>query len=110
MRIVGPLAKNGDADAQMLAGMIFLNGAAEGREKDSQGVALTWLYKAARQKNAEAQDVYAATIMGNGTPPQTVVGEIKLAAASASPAGELLLADVYLKGLYADIVPQDDQE
>jgi hypothetical protein len=110
MRIAGPLARGGDPDAQMLSGMIFLNGAVPGREKDGQNVALTWFYKAARQKHAEAQAVYAATLMENGMPSETVVDEIKRAADLGSPAGERLQADVYLKGLYPDIVAPDEQE
>lgn len=110
MRISGALAQNGDADAELLTGAIFLNGAAPGREKDGATAALMWFYKAARQNNAEAQAAYAAAIEDNGTPAQTVVDEIKLAAAAGSPAGELLQADVYLKGLYADLVPADEQE
>jgi TPR repeat protein len=110
MRIAGQLAQNGDPDAQLLTGIIFLNGAAPGREKEGQAAALMWFYKSARQNNAEAQALYAATIMTNGTPAQTVVNEIKLAADLKSPAGELLQADVYLKGSYSDIVPKDDAE
>jgi TPR repeat protein len=106
----GPSAQDGNSDAQMLVAMIFLNGAAPGREKDGQNAAQMWLYKAARQKNAEAQAVYAALLMGGGAPAQTVVDEIKAAADMSAPAGKLLLADVYLKGLYPDIVPQDDKE
>lgn len=109
MRIAGPLARGGNPDAQMLAGLIFLNGAAPGREQEGQGVALAWLYKSARQKNAEAQAVYAATLMGGGSPSETVVDEIKRAADLGSPAGERLQAEVYLKGLYADIVAPDEQ-
>ena len=110
MRIAGPLSRNGDPDAQLLSGMIFLNGAVAGREQEGQGIAQMWFYKAARQKNAEAQAAYAATLMSGGMPPQTVVDEIKLAADLGSPAGERLQADVYLKGLYKDIVASDDQE
>src|ERR1019366_6454681 len=75
-----------------------------------QGVALMWFYKSARQKNAEAQAVYAATLMTTTTPPQTIVDEIKLAADAGSPAGQLLQADVLLKGTYPDIVPVDEEE
>ena len=110
MGIAGSLAQNGDPDAQMLSGLIFLNGAAAGQEKNGQGVALMWFYKAARQKHAEAQAVYAATLMKNGTPAQTVVDEIKLAADAGSPAGRLLQADVLLKGTFSDIVPVDEDE
>ena len=110
MRIAGQLAQNGDPDAELLVGIIFLNGAAPGREKEGQAAALLWFYKSARQKNAEAQAIYASSIRDGGTPAQTVVDEIKLAADAKSPAGELLQADVYLKGLYSDIVPKDEQE
>jgi hypothetical protein len=110
MTIAGPLAQNGDPDAQMLAGEIFSNGAAAGQEKNGQGVALMWFYKSSRQKNAEAQAVYAATLMTNGTPPNTVIDEIQLAADLKSPAGLLLQAHVYLNGLYPDVVPKDEDE
>lgn len=110
MKIAGPFAQNGNPDAQFLAGLIFLNGAAPGREKDGQNVALMWFYKSSRQKNAEAQAVYAATLMTNGSPVQTIVDEIKLAAEAGSPAGLRLLADVYLKGLYPDVTPKDEDE
>jgi TPR repeat protein len=109
MVIAGPLAQRGDPDAQLLVGLIFLNGGAAGQEENTRPAALMWFYKSARQKNAEAQALYAASIKDNGTPAQTVVDEIKLAADSKSPAGELLQADVYLKGLYPDVVPVDDQ-
>jgi hypothetical protein len=110
LRLSGALAQNGDADAELLTGTIFLNGAAPGREKDGATAALMWFYKSARQNNAEAQAAYAAAIEDNGTPAQTVVDEIKLAAEAGSPAGQLLQADVYLKGLYADLVPADEEE
>ncbi|MFI5362044.1 MAG: tetratricopeptide repeat protein [Elusimicrobiota bacterium] len=110
MRIAGSLAQNGDPDAQLLTGVIFVNGAAPGREAEGRSAAQMWFYKSARQNNAEAQALYAASIMDNGTPPQTVVNEIKLAADLKSPAGERLQADVYLKGLYSDIVPKDERE
>jgi len=109
LKIAGPLAENGDPDAQLLSGEIFLNGAAEGREKDGQNAALMWFYKAGRAKNAEAQAAYASVLAANGSPGKAAVAEIQLAADLGSPAGQLLESDVYLKGLYTDMVPKDEQ-
>jgi TPR repeat protein len=108
MRIAGPLAQNGDADAQMLSGIIFLNGAAAGQEKNGETAGLMWLYKSSRQQNAEAQAVYAATLMSNGTPAKTAYDEIKLASSAGAPAGLFLLADVYLKGTFKENGPQPE--
>ena len=110
MKLAGPLAQNGDAEAQLLAGEIFLNGAAPGREKDGQQVALMWFYKSGRQKNAEAQALYANIISTNGSPDQTAFDEIKLAADAGSPAGQMLAADVFLKGTYPEISPVNNDE
>ena len=110
MKIAGPFAQSGDADAQFLAGLIFLNGATAGHEKDGQNVAMMWLYKSSRQKKAEAQAVYTATLMENGGPSPTIVDEAKQAAAEGTPAGLRLLANVYLKGDYADVAPKDEKE
>jgi outer membrane protein assembly factor BamE (lipoprotein component of BamABCDE complex) len=110
MKIAGPFAQNGNADAQFLAGLIFLNGAAPGHEKDGQNVAMMWLYKSSRQKQPEAQAVYASALMDNNGPSSTIVDEIKAAADEGSPAGLRMLADVYLKGLYQDVTPKDEDE
>ena len=110
MRIASPYAQNGDADAQFLAGLIFLNGAAAGHEKDGQNVGMMWLYKSSRQKHAEAQAVYTKLLMDTNGPSTTIVDEAKTAAAEGSPAGLRLLADVYLKGDYADVTPKDEDE
>jgi hypothetical protein len=110
MRIAGPLAQNGDADAQLLAGLIFLNGAAPGQEKNSQPVAMMWFYKSSRQKNAEAQAIYADQLSTGGAPSSTVVTEIQAAGATDSAAGKRLDAELYLNGAYADIVPKDPEE
>jgi TPR repeat protein len=110
MRIASPYAQNGDPDAQFLAGLIFLNGAAPGHEKDGLNVAQMWLYKASRQKHAEAQAIYTANLMANNGPSPTIVEEAKTAAATGNPAGLRLLADVYLKGQYQDVAPQDEEE
>jgi uncharacterized protein len=110
MKIAGPLAQKGDPDAQLLAGMIFLNGAAPGQEKNGEQVALMWFYKSSRQKNAEAQASYAAAIMGGNSTDQTVFDELKLAADLKSPAGERLFSDVYMKGLFPEITPKDEDE
>jgi TPR repeat protein len=110
MQILGPLTQAGDSNAEFLAGLVFLNGAQPGREKDGAMASLPWLYKASRQKNAEAQAVYAFASMGNGTPAETVVEEIKLAAELGAPAGQLLLADVELQGLYPNLIPRNVQD
>lgn len=110
MRIATPYAQNGDADAQFLAGLIFLNGAAAGHEKDGMNVAQMWLYKASRQKHAEAQAIYTANLMANNGPSTTIVDEAKAAAATGNPAGLRLLANVYLKGEYQDVAPKDEDE
>lgn len=110
MRIASPYAQNGDPEAQFLAGLIFLNGAAAGHEKDGMNVAQMWLYKASRQKHAEAQAIYTANLMANNGPSTTIVDEAKAAAATGNPAGLRLLADVYLKGEYQDVVPKDEDE
>lgn len=106
MRIAGPLAQAGDPDAQLLSGIIFLNGAAAGQEKNGETAALMWLYKSSRQKNAEAQAVYAATLTKNGSPAKTVADETKLASDLGSPAGQFLQSDVYIKGTYLANGPQ----
>jgi uncharacterized protein len=110
MKIAGPFAQNGDPDAQFLAGLVFLNGAAPGHEKDGQNVAMMWLYKSSRQKHPEAQAVYTDNLMKSGGPSPTVVDEAKAAAAAGSPAGLRLLANVYLTGDYADVAPKDEDE
>ena len=110
MKIAGPFAQNGNADAQFLAGLVFLNGAAPGHEKDGQNVAMMWLYKSSRQKQPEAQAVYASALIDNNGPSTTIVDEVKAAADEGSPAGLRMLADVYLKGLYPDVTPKDEDE
>jgi TPR repeat protein len=109
-RVALPLAQNGDPDAQLLAGLIFLNGAAAGQEKTVLPTALMWIYKSSRQKNAEAQAVYAAALMDNGTPAQTVVNETLSAGALHAPAGDLLTAGLYLNAPYPEIAPKDEAE
>lgn len=110
MRIASPYAQNGDPEAQFLAGLIFMNGAAPGHEKDGMNVAQMWLYKASRQKHAEAQAIYTANLMANNGPSTTIVDEAKTAAATGNPAGLRLLAEVYLKGEYQDVAPKDEDE
>ncbi|HXS99299.1 MAG TPA: tetratricopeptide repeat protein [Elusimicrobiota bacterium] len=110
MKIAGPFAQNGDPDAQFLAGLIFLNGAAAGHEKDGLNVAQMWLYKASRQKHAEAQAVYTANLMASNGPSTTIIDEAKTAAATGNSAGLRLLAKVYLSGDYADVTPKDEDE
>ncbi|HEX4046853.1 MAG TPA: hypothetical protein VH309_03420 [Elusimicrobiota bacterium] len=110
IKIAEPLASAGDANAELLTALIFLNGAAPGRETNAAATAQMWLYKSSRAQNGEAQALYASMLAANGTPSVTVAAEIKTASDLSSPAGELLEADVNLKSLYPDVVAADPDE
>jgi uncharacterized protein len=82
LRLIRPLVEQGDAKAQYILGLMYLNG--QGVPRD-YATGLSWLHRAAEQRYADAQFFLGMTYVGGVVVPQDYVTAhmwLDLAAAS----------------------------
>lgn len=108
LRIIQPLANNGNPRAQTMLGRCYENGL--GVEQDP-AVAAQWFQLAAEQNYAEAQLLLAYCYeIGSGVPknPMEVMNLMTRAAEAGNPEAQFNLAINYSQGLYG--APKNEQE
>ncbi len=108
LRLIKPLASNGNPRAQVMLGRCYENGL--GVTQD-MAVAAQWFQLAAEQNDPEAQLLLAYCYeVGAGVPkdPQQVMNLMTRAAESGNPEAQFNLALNYSQGLYG--APKDEQK
>ncbi|MDE2142165.1 MAG: hypothetical protein KGJ84_07130 [Elusimicrobia bacterium] len=105
-KIARPMADAGNADAQMLMGLLYSDERARAAGKESLNEAQKWFYRAGRVKDCEAAYAYAALIEEGGAAPEKVIEEFGYAADLKCPAAELRQGLMLIDG-YKDSIAKD---
>ena len=108
LRLIEPLAGNGNPRAQVMLGRCYENGLGV---RQDLGVAAQWFQLAAEQNDSEAQVLLAYCYeVGAGVPkdPQQVMNLMTRAAESGNAEAQFNLALNYSQGLYG--APKNEQE
>src|SRR5260370_7301047 len=95
MKELTPVAQQGNADAQLFLGKIYMSG--QGVPKDAD-LALKWFKAAADQGNAEGQFFLGAMYLLPAKDVPQGLKWLKLSAQQGMPDAQLLLGMAYLKG------------
>jgi hypothetical protein len=95
MKELTPLAQQGNADAELLLGKMYMSG--QGVPKDAD-LAVRWFKAAADQGNAEAQFFLGAMYLLPSKDIPQGLKWLRLAADQGMPDAQLLLGMAYLKG------------
>ena len=95
MKELAPLAQQGNAEAQLFLGKMYMSGRGVPKDADS---ALKWFRAAADQGNAEAQFFLGAMYLLPAKDVPQGLKWLRLSAEQGMPDAQLLLGMAYLKG------------
>ena len=106
-----PLADKGDAEAELLLGMVYFVGPEGGMRQSEFNLAEKYFWDARERKSPEA--AYALALLfqqgGDEVPPKELGDAIIGAAAMGSPGGQAMLGTTRMKGL-PPLIPRDSAE